>query len=189
MKQKSNLQQLVRAALLIAIGLILPQAFHSIKDAGSILLPMHIPVLIGGFILNPYYAICVGIVTPILSSLFTGMPPIPYIYVIILELASYGLFISLLYNKVKIGLYPSLIGGMLAGRIMSIIGNYLILHMLMGTPFNIATVAAGLFIQGIPGIVIQIILIPLIVYTLERNLNMIVKSDEKFSDFQNKGIH
>lgn len=177
MNQNSNLHQLVRAALLIAIGVILPQAFHSIQNAGSIFLPMHIPVLVGGFILNPYYALCVGIVTPILSSVFTGMPSIPYIYVMILELVSYGLFISLLYNKVKIGLYPSLIGGMLAGRVMSIIGNYLILHILMNRPFNITTVAAGLFIQGIPGIVIQIILIPLIIYSLKRNLNMVVNNN------------
>ena len=177
MNQNSKSRQLVRAALLIAIGVILPQAFHSIQNAGSIFLPMHIPVLVGGFILNPYYALCVGIVTPILSSVFTGMPPIPYIYVMILELASYGLFISLLRNRVKIGLYPSLIGGMLAGRVMSIIGNYLIIHILMSRPFNITTVAAGIFIQGIPGIVIQIIFIPLIIYALERNLNMVVNNN------------
>ncbi|MFL0249364.1 ECF transporter S component [Clostridium neuense] len=179
MKQKLNLQQLVRAALLIAIGIILPQVFHSVKDAGSILLPMHIPVLIGGFILNPYYALCVGIITPILSLLFTGMPNFPYIYVMMLELASYALFISLLYNKVKLGLYPSLIGGMIVGRIMSIIGNYFILHILMSAPFNISVVAAGLFIKGIPGIVIQIVLIPLIVYALKRNLNIMVNTNGK----------
>lgn len=177
MNQNSNSQQLVRAALLIAIGVILPQAFHSIQNAGAIFLPMHIPVLIGGFILSPYYAICVGIVTPLLSSLFTGMPPIPMLYVMMLELASYGLFISLLYNKAKIGLYPSLIGGMLVGRAMNIIGNYLILHILMSRPFNIMTIATGIFIQGIPGIVIQIILIPLIVYGLERNLNMVANNN------------
>lgn len=177
MNQNSNSQQLVRAALLIAIGVILPQAFHSIQNAGAIFLPMHIPVLIGGFILNPYYAICVGIVTPILSSLFTGMPPIPMLYVMILELASYGLFISLFYNKAKIGLYPSLIGGMLAGRVMNIIGNYLILHILMSRQFNIMTVATGIFIQGILGIVIQIVLIPLIVYGLQRNINMVVNNN------------
>ena len=179
MNTNSNLHQLVRAALLIAIGVILPQAFHSIQNAGSIFLPMHIPVLVGGFILNPYYALCVGIVTPILSSVFTGMPPIPSLYVMILELAIYGLFISLLYNKVKIGLYPSLIGGMLAGRSRNIIGNYLIIHILMSRPFNITTVAAGLFIQGIPGIVIQIILIPLIIHALKRNLNMVVNNNGK----------
>lgn len=174
MNQKLNSQQLVRAALLIAMGLILPQAFHSIQNSGAIFLPIHIPVLIGGFILNPYYALCVGMVTPILSSIFTGMPPVPSLYVIILELVSYGVFISLLYNRAKIGVYPSLIGGMLAGRVVSIVGNYLILHILMSRPFSITTVAAGLFIQGIPGIIIQIVLIPLIIYALKRNLNMVI---------------
>lgn len=168
MKSNSNLQQLVRAALLIALGLILPQAFHSIKNAGSIFLPMHIPVLIGGFLLNPYYAACVGVLTPFLSFLFTGMPPMPILYVMILELTGYAVVISLFHNKLKTSLYPTLIIGMLSGRVLSILGNFVILHIFMSKPFNIVSVASGLFITGLPGIIIQIILIPLIVYALQK---------------------
>lgn len=168
--EKNNTQQLVKAALLIAIGLILPQAFHSIKNAGSIFLPMHIPILLAGFFVSPTLALCVGIITPILSFLFTGMPPAPFLYVMIFELGTYGLITALCYNKFKLNIYVSLILGMLSGRIMSILGNFLILHIILSKPFKLATVASGLFITGIPGIIIQIILIPIVVIGVNKAL-------------------
>lgn len=170
MKKTSDLHQMVRAALLIALGLLLPYFFHGIKDAGSVFLPMHIPILIGGFVLSPYYALCVGILTPLLSHFFTGMPPFPFVYVMIFELASYGLFISIFYNKIKMGVYPSLIIGMITGRLVNISCNFLLLHIIMSKPFKFSTVLSGLFIQGLPGIIIQIILIPAIVYALQKTL-------------------
>jgi riboflavin transporter FmnP len=165
----SNLNQLVRASMLIALGIIIPVCFHTIKNAGAVFLPMHIPILIGGFVLSAPYAVAVGIVTPVLSYLFTGMPPVPVIYVMPIELAAYGLFISFLYNKARIGLYPSLISGMIGGRIVSILGKYLILHLLMNKPFALKKVASALFITGLPGIIIQIILVPIVIYALEKS--------------------
>lgn len=170
MKKSSNLYQMVRAALLIASGLLLPYFFHGIKDAGSVFLPMHIPILIGGFVLNPYYALCVGILTPLLSHFFTGMPPFPFVYVMIFELASYGLFTSIFYSKIKIGVYPSLILGMISGRLVNIVCNFLLLHIILSKPFNFGTVFTGLVIEGLPGIIIQIVLIPAIVYALQKTL-------------------
>lgn len=172
-KQNTNLnvKELVRASILIAIGILLPIAFHSIKDAGSILLPMHIPVLIGAFILSSPYAAAVGILAPLLSHLFTGMPPFPFAYVMILELAAYGIIISLLYNKTNLGIYPSLLVGMICGRIVNILGVFLILHIFMGKPFKFNLVLSGLFIKGLPGIIIQIILIPLLITALNKTIN------------------
>lgn len=103
---------------------------------------------------------------PVLSHLFTGMPPFPYIYIMILELAAYGLSISVLHNKLKLGLYTSLISGMIFGRIVNIVGTYAIIHIIMSKPFSLEVVAAGLFIKGIPGIIIQLILIPIIILRL-----------------------
>ncbi|WP_411678831.1 ECF transporter S component [Clostridium thailandense] len=170
MKRVSNLQQMIRASLLIALGLILPYLFHGVKDAGTVFLPMHIPILIGAFILQPYYALCVGVLTPLLSHIFTGMPPFPFVYIMIFELASYGLFISIFYNKFKIGVYPSLISGMILGRIINILGTFVLLHIIMSKPFNLGVVASGLFLKGLPGIVIQIVLIPIIVYAVQKSL-------------------
>lgn len=170
MRKVSNLQQMVRASLLIALGLILPYLFHGIKDAGTVFLPMHIPILIGAFILEPYYALCVGVLTPLLSHVFTGMPPFPFVYIMIFELASYGLFISIFYNKFKMGIYPSLISGMILGRLVNILGTFVLLHIIMSKPFKLGLVASGLFLKGLPGILIQIILIPIIVYAVEKSL-------------------
>ncbi|AWI05913.1 ECF transporter S component [Clostridium drakei] len=170
MKRVSNLQQMIRGALLIALGLILPVLFHGVRDAGSIFLPMHIPILIGAFVLEPYYALCVGVLTPLLSHVFTGVPPFPFVYIMIFELASYGLFISIFYNKFKMSVYSSLISGMILGRLVNIIGTFVLLHIIMSKPFKLSVVASGLFIKGLPGIVIQIILIPIIVYALQKSL-------------------
>ena len=166
---KTNLNEMVRAAVLIAIGIILPLFFHTIKNAGSIFLPMHIPVLIGGFILSPAYAVSVGILSPLLSHLFTGMPPFPFVFVMIFELAAYGFFTSLLYNKIKLGLYPSLISAMLLGRIVNILGVYFIIHLFMGKQFKLSIVLSGLFLKGLPGIIIQLLLIPLIIKALNKS--------------------
>lgn len=127
---------------------------------------MHIPILIAGFILSPYFALAVGALTPLLSHLFTGMPPFPFVYVMVVELLTYGVVISILYNKKKMGIYPSLIIGMLSGRLANILCNYLVLHLIMAKPFKFPAVLAGLFVKGLPGIIIQLILIPILVKSL-----------------------
>lgn len=168
MNKNSKVQQMVRAALLIALGLLLPYLFHTIKNAGQVFLPMHIPILIGGFILEPHFALAVGILTPLLSHIFTGMPPFPFVYVMVFELLTYGVVISILYNKSKMGIYPSLIIGMLSGRVVNILCNYLILHLIMSKPFKLKFVMVGLFAKGLPGIIIQLILIPILVKVLQK---------------------
>ncbi len=80
-KSQTNARQLVMAALCAALGVVLPVALHSIPNAGSILLPMHIPVLLCGLVCGPVYGLGCGVLTPLLSSLITGMPPaavLPY---------------------------------------------------------------------------------------------------------------
>lgn len=178
MQKTTNIKQLVRSALVIALGMVLPMFFHVFgKDAGTVFLPMHIPILIGGFVLTPIYSLTTGLLTPLLSHLFTGMPAFPFVYVMMFELGAYGLVISLIYNKTKIGVYPSLILAMIIGRIVNISGVYTIMYMIMGKPFKIKIVVSGLCIKGLPGIIIQLIFIPLVVYAIKRSL---------VSDIQNR---
>lgn len=165
---KFKTSQLVKASLFIAIGIILPQAFHAVKNAGSIFLPMHIPILLSGFFIHPVLALCVGIIVPVLSHLFTGMPPVPFLYVMIFELGAYGIITALMYNKYKTNLYVALVAGMLAGRIVNILANYIALHVILNKPFSFRMVATGLFVTGIPGIVIQLIIIPILVLGISR---------------------
>ena len=92
---KSTTKKLVSCALCIAIGVLLPMAFHVIPNGGSIFLPMHIPVLICGLFCGAPYGLACGIITPFLSSMTTGMPPAMILPQMMIELAVYGLVTGL----------------------------------------------------------------------------------------------
>lgn len=164
-----NIRNIIKGAFFIALGLVLPQLLHSI-GAGPMLLPMHIPVLLAGFLLGPITGLYVGIVTPVLSHLLTGMPPlapVPMLPIMAFELATYGFVSGILYNKLRINTFVALIGAMLGGRLMYGIIVYLIL-IFFNLPLERPIIAVAVAIKtGIIGIMIQIILIPAIVRLLE----------------------
>lgn len=166
--KKSN--KIVLTAMCIALCVILPQAFHTIPNAGSIFLPMHIPVFLCGLICGPFYGMFCGIMGPFFSALFTGMPPFAILPGMLVECAAYGLFsgVLLLYLRTKnmyADIYISLISSMLAGRLLSGIAKALLFS--KGSFAFSAWITAS-FITGIPGIIIQLILIPSIVFTLTK---------------------
>ena len=167
---KTNLEKLVLTGILIAAGVALPIAFHAIPNAGSIFLPMHIPIFICGLLCGfPYGFIC-GILTPLLSSLLTGMPPAAYLPAMLCELATYGLVSSILIKVIKtpnryVNLYACLIGAMLCGRIVYGILNSLIFR--VGS-YSLQLWVTSAFITSLPGIFIQLVFIPAIVMALEK---------------------
>lgn len=154
---------LATSGLLIAIGILLPVAFHSFKLGGQIFLPMHLPVFMAGFMLPWKFAGAVGLITPFLSFLFTSMPPVPAVFSMMAELFTYGFVTSVVYNKHNFGIYPSLIASMLAGRFVSIASNWVITEFIIGKTFNFVKFTYGLFVVALPGIAIQLILIPIFV--------------------------
>ncbi len=158
------------AALLVAIGVILPVALHAVPNAGSVLLPMHIPVLLCGIICPFPYGLLCGIMTPLMSGLLTGMPPVAYLPAMICELAAYGLISSLLARFVRTknvyaNIYIALIGAMLAGRIVYGILNSLIFR---AGSYSLQIWLTSAFVTALPGIAIQLILIPAIVLALQK---------------------
>ncbi len=162
-------KDLVTAAVLIAIGIILPMIIHISGINGAVFLPMHIPVLLSGLILGSSLGLIVGIISPILNHILTGMPPVPIIWIMLVELAVYGLVSGYLYRKVKMTLMPSLIFSMILGRISAAL-TVLVLGAVLSLPMP----PLGLYIKGItitalPGIIIQILLIPSIVRAYEKN--------------------
>lgn len=163
--KKGNLKNSVSTALCIALGILLPVFFHAV-GLGSAFLPMHIPVLLCGFLCGwPYGAVC-GLLTPLLSSLLTGMPPIfPVAAAMMPELCAYGLLSGLLYRKHN--LYFALLGAMLGGRIVSGLANLLFLGM-AGKPYSFSIFLSSNFVQALPGIIVQIVLIPLLVLALQK---------------------
>lgn len=164
-------RKIVYAGLLVACGVILPQIFHIVGGPalGKVFLPMHISVLIAGYLIDPLTALMVGVLTPICSFLFTGgsMPSIPMIYFMIIELGFYGIVISLLFNKFKVGIIISLLGGMVAGRVARGVGFVVLTKLFaISLPPNLGVSAA--ITQGIPGILLQIIIIPSIIVIIRK---------------------
>ena len=162
-KSKFNTKQLVLAALCVALGVVLPVAFHSIPNAGSVLLPMHIPVLLCGLVCGPVYGLLSGILTPLLSSMITGMPPMAYLPSMLCELAAYGLVAGT--GKRPLDLYIQLVSAMLIGRLVYGVMNALIFS---AGNYSFAVFVSGAFVTALPGIVIQLVLLPAVVLLLEK---------------------
>ncbi|MBS4539407.1 ECF transporter S component [Clostridium sp. D2Q-11] len=162
-------KKLILSSVFIALGLVLPIVFHTIGGGGSMFLPMHIPVLIGGFFLNIPFAVAVGVLTPLLSSLLTGMPPIfPVLPFMAVELATYGAIISLLSKKYNMNIYVSLITSMLFGRIMAGMMVWILATFFMAELPSPIIFIQGAVIKGIPGIMIQLIFIPVIIISIKK---------------------
>ena len=166
----SNVKRAIVTAVCVALCVVLPMLFHAIPNAGSIYSPMHIPVLICGLTCGWAYGLACGIIGPIMSYLLTGMPLITALPQMIVELAVYGVISGLLMRFVHTGrlyadLYISLIVAMVVGRACAGIVSALIFT--RGT-MTISLFATTYFVSCLPGIVIQLALIPTIVVALER---------------------
>jgi niacin transporter len=165
-----SIKKMVIVALFIALGIVLPMVFHSIPNAGRIFLPMHIPILLCGIICGfPYGLIC-GIITPLLSSTLTGMPPAAMLPSMICELAAYGTVSSFLIRHVRLNnlyanIYISLIGAMLFGRVFFGILNAFIFS---AGSYSMQIWLTAAFVTALPGVVIQILIIPTIVVVLQK---------------------
>lgn len=166
---KTLFKKLVLPALFLAIGLILPMIFHSLSISGLIFLPIHIPVLLCGLICGKKEGFLIGLALPFLSSVLTGMPPIfPVAITMTFELAAYGFFIGLFSEKFSV--ITSLISGMIIGRLVSGLSGMIVLGF-AGKTYSLTAFVTASFITAFPGILIQIITIPLLVKLLEKALH------------------
>ena len=169
----NRIQRLVLAAICLALCMVLPFLTGQIPEIGSMLSPMHIPVLLCGFIAGPFWAGAIGLIAPALRFALFGMPPIfPVGIAMCFELAVYGAASGLLYNRLPKkthNIYVSLIAAMLLGRIVWGIVRVL-LSGIAGSAFTWAAFIAGAFTSAVPGIILHIALIPVIVMALKRAL-------------------
>lgn len=164
----NTIKRMVITAICVAMCVVLPIAFHSIPNAGTIFLPMHIPVLLCGLLCGwPYGFIC-GLLGPFLSS-FTGMPPLAMLPGMMVECATYGLVCGLMMRylrtgKLTVDLYCSMIPAMIMGRVISGLAKSLIFNPGVA-PFAWVTTS---LVTGIPGIVIQLVIMPVLVISLTK---------------------
>lgn len=169
----NRIQKLVLAALCLALCMVLPLLTGQIPEIGSMLCPMHIPVLLCGFLVGPLWGALVGLVAPLLRFALFGMPKLfPTDIAMCAELVVYGAVSGLLYARLPrrpVNLYVSLLSAMLLGRV-AWGAVRLALSGLSGTAFTWAAFLAGAFTTAIPGIILHIVLIPIIVLALQRAL-------------------
>ena len=166
-----KVRKLTYAALLLALAVMIPFLTGQIPQIGSALSPMHIPVLLCGFLVGWPWGLAVGFIAPLLRSVIFGMPVmVPGAVAMAFELAVYGLVSGILYRllpKKKWSIYVTLIVAMLAGRVVWGIAR-LIIAGLSGNSFTWALFLAGAFTNAVPGIILHIVLIPVLVMVTER---------------------
>jgi len=166
----SKTKKMVLAAMFLALAFLLPFLTFQMGQLGQTFLPMHLPVLLCGFICGGPWGLAVGFIAPLLRSVALSMPPMyPTAVAMAFELAAYGLLAGLFYKLFpkKIGfIYVSLILAMIGGRIVWSLVS-LVLYGIAGTAFTWEMLMSGAFLQAVPGIIIQIVLIPAIMIALQ----------------------
>ena len=180
MPKRNSLFKTALAAMLLALALLLPLLTGQLQQTGNALCPMHIPVLLCGFLCGPWYGLAVGFIAPLMRFLIFSMPPVMPIGISMsAELAVYGMTAGLLYNRLpkkKAYIYVSLICAMFAGRIVWGITRAA-LYGLGKADFGFAAFIAGAFTNAIPGIILQIVLIPILVIAFEKIMKQNIGDD------------
>lgn len=169
---RQSIRNLTLSAMFMAVGMVLPFFTGQIPQIGNMLLPMHLPVFLCGLICGWRYGAAVGFSLPLLRSVVFGMPILfPTALAMAFELLTYGLVAGLLYGRSKwqcvVALYRSVIAAMLAGRLVWGIAQTIFLG-IRGNLFTWQAFAAGAFFNAIPGIILQLVVIPLVMIALNR---------------------
>ena len=170
--RNNDIYNLVTAATLLALGLTLPFLTVNNPELGNLLLPMHLPVLLCGFICGWKYGLAVGAITPLMRSLIISVPPLfPQATTMVFELAVYGFVTGFVYMIMKkrnlFSVYVSLISAMLLGRIVKGIANA-ICYGIDDKPYGFSAFITSSFIEAIPGIIIQLLFIPAVLLALRK---------------------
>lgn len=167
-------RKLTFASLCLSTALLLPQLFHllGLQQAGQIFLPMHIPVLLSGFLLGWHYGALLGFMTPLLSFLLTGMPSADRVLFMMAELGAYGFTAGICYQRLSrkhtiVHAYLSLVSAMTAGRICYGLA-LTIAAQLSDIPFGGFPLVWTAVITGIPGIITQLLFLPALVRIIEK---------------------
>ncbi|MBR5949147.1 MAG: ECF transporter S component [Clostridia bacterium] len=174
--RKITTQKLVVTAMFFAIGLVLPFVTGQVPQIGRMLLPMHLPVFLCSLIVGWPYGLVIGFLLPLVRSLLFVMPALfPTALEMMFELAAYGFFAGYIYQKLlaaKVGktsaLFIALIASMILGRVVFLIAR-IIIFKLSGSAFDFNVFLADAVLNAIPGIIMQIVLIPTMMLSMERN--------------------
>lgn len=170
MKTDNKIFKMVLTAFFLALSYVMPFITGQIPEIGSMLCPMHIPVLLCGFLCGWQWGLAVGFIAPLFRSLTLGMPPLfPVAVCMAFELAAYGLMSGLMHKYLpekKPFIYVSLLISMTVGRLVWGAAMFIALS-INGGAFTFSAFLAGAVTNAVPGIIVQIIIIPVIIMVLE----------------------
>lgn len=157
--------------LLMALALVFPVIFHMV-GLGSSFLPMFYPVMAAGFILAFPAALAVGLMSPLVSALLTGMPPFfpPIAFIMMVEGVVLTVLPVLLYQRFKMNIWVSAVLTMAADRLVLLL-SVLLLSRLLQLPEGVLTVTA--LIRGIPGTLLIPLVIPTVIKQVEPKMKLI----------------
>ena len=163
-------RRLACAALLVGVGLLLPPLFHLIggQAAGSVLLPMHLPVLLAGLLFGPGMGAVVGGMTPLLSFLLSGMPTAAKLPFMLLELSVYGTVSGMCCVRGRLPIPAGLLLAQIVGRL----ANALLLWVasgLLSLPVSGPEAVLAALVTGLPGLVVQWLVLPLVARILKKS--------------------
>lgn len=163
-------RSVVYGGVLLAVGLVLSLVIHSIggQQFGTIFGPLNFVALTTGVVAGPWVGLTVGIVLPLLSSVIFGMPPLmpPIAVFMALQLGTYGILTGL-FERRNLNIFLNLAISIIAGGVVYSLGYYVIGYM-VGIHLQPLTAILLSFALGLPGIVIQFLLIPTIRYSIKR---------------------
>lgn len=168
---QQNTRNLVLAGIFLAMALLLPFLTGQIPTIGNMLLPMHLPVLLCGFLCGWPYGLAVGALAPLLRSVIFGMPPLfPTAVAMAFELAAYGAVCGLMMAnrpRTVANVLLALVISMLAGRAVWGLVSWA-LYAVSGSPFGWQVFFAGAFARAVPGILLQLVFVPTVVLLIWR---------------------
>ena len=172
MKSHKKVLKMVLAALFLALAYVMPFVTGQIPEVGAMLCPMHIPVLLCGFICGWSWGLAVGFIAPLFRSLTLGMPPLfPGAVCMAFELAAYGAVAGAMHRilpRKKSSIYVSLLTAMVIGRLVWGAMMFVCLG-LTGGSFGLSAFLAGAVTNALPGIIVQIVLVPILVMALDNS--------------------
>ena len=161
------------SAAVCALATVVPQLFHLIggKPLGNVFLPMHLPVILGGFLLGPTAALICGVLSPLFSFFISGMPAFPRLIFMMFELGAYGVITSLCTQKFRLPVFITLPLTWVGGRTVFLIAAAFALHVLkmeiQGMPTAWAAVWTAVT-TGVLGIILQAVAVPVLVAALKK---------------------
>ncbi len=180
--ERQGFRNLVLTAMFFGIGLILPFITGQIPTIGKMMLPMHIPVFLCGLICGWQYGLVLGIILPLIRSVLFLMPVMyPSAISMAFELATYGFTVGFLYSHIKRqcikSLYVCMLISMISGRLVAGVVKTILLG-LQNKPYTFASFISSSLLGAVPGIIVQLILIPAIMIALNRAKLMIFNSNK-----------